>query len=137
MMFLFRSEYVCHCCKKRVKLNKYAQMLVDFQKCPLKNNSVNLLKFFFLSQIFKVILEEVIFNTYLLSVLNIQCNFQFGFFFCRLNSFTGKIFCQCAKLLFNQIIVGCRVIKWTEVYIEKCQLLFQLASNLLSFIKKK
>lgn len=112
--------------------HKYAQMLVDFQKCPLKNNSVN-----FLSQIFKVILEEVIFNTYLLSVLNIQCNFQFGVFFCRLNSFTGKIFCQCAKLLFNQIIVGCRVIKWTEVYIEKCQLLFQLASNLLSFIKKK
>lgn len=118
--------------------HKYAQMLVDFQKCPLKNNSVNLLKFLFFISDFQSYLRRS--NFQYVSFICIKYTVQFSiwfFFFCRLNSFTGKIFCQCAKLLFNQIIVGCRVIKWTEVYIEKCQLLFQLASNLLSFIKKK
>lgn len=77
---------------------KYVQMLVGFQKYPLKNISVNLLVF--LSQILKVIWEEVIFHTYLLSELNIKYNFQYCFPF---NSFTGNIFCHCAKQFFNQI----------------------------------
>lgn len=115
--------------------HKYAQMLVDFQKCPLKNNSVNLLKFLFFISDFQSCLRRS--NFQYISFICIKYTVQFSIWFFFLSFEFFYIFCQCAKLLFNQIIVGCRVIKWTEVYIEKCQLLFQLASNLLSFIKKK